>query len=139
MRHKIAFYSFSFLLIGFLLAAVNASAQTIAYRQSNLASSLPNVADNVAPTLMNPRGVAFLTGQPFFIADNQGGRVTALDATGLSARPGSFTVPSAVGTGFDHPTGIVANQNSSFENPAAIQPFIIVTEQGTIFTWGLDT
>jgi uncharacterized protein (TIGR03118 family) len=138
VRHKIAFYSFSFFLVGLLLAAVNAPAQTIGYRQSNLAASLPNVAGSVAPTLINPWGLSSFSGQPFFIADNQAGRVTALDATGLSARPGSFTVPNASGTGFDHPTGIVADQNSSFGNPAAIKPFIIVTEQGTIFTWGLD-
>jgi uncharacterized protein (TIGR03118 family) len=138
MKLKIAFYSFSFLLSGFLLAAVNAPAQTIGYRQSNLASSLPNIADNAAPTLIDPWGMAFFTGQPFFIADNGVGKVTALDASGLSARPGSFTLPNAAGTGFDHPTGIAADQNSSFGNPAAIKPFIIVTEQGTIFTWGLD-
>lgn len=138
MKRKIAFYSFSFLLIGFLLAAVNAPAQTIGYRQSNLASSVPNIADNVAPTLIDPRGMSFFTGQPFFIADHGVGKVTALDASGLSARPGSFTLPNAAGTGFDHPTGIVADQNSSFGNPAALKPFIVVTEQGTIFTWGLD-
>lgn len=138
MKRKITFYSFSFLLIGFLLAAVNAPAQTIGYRQSNLASNLPNVADNAAPTLIDPWGMSFFTGQPFFIADNGVGKVTALDASGLSARPGSFTLPNAAGTGFDQPTGIVADQNSSFSNPAAIKPFIIVTEQGTIFTWGVD-
>jgi uncharacterized protein (TIGR03118 family) len=138
VRHNIVFYFFSFLLIGFLLAATNAPAQTIGYRQTNLASSLPNVASDVAPTLINPSGMSFLTGQPFFIADNGIGKVTALDASGLSARPGSFTIPNAAGTGFDHPTGIVADQNSSFANSAAINPFIVVTEQGTIFTWGLD-
>ena len=138
MKHNIAIYFFSFLLIGFLLTTANASAQTIGYRQTNLASSLPNVANDVVPTLVNPWGMSFLTGQPFFIADNGVGRVTALDATGLGAQPGSFTIPNVASTGFDHPTGIVADQNSSFANPAAINPFIVVTEQGTIFTWGLD-
>ncbi len=138
MKHKNVFCFFSFLLIGFLLATANATAQTIGYHQTNLASSLPNVAVDVQPTLVNPWGMSFFTGQPFFIADNGVGKVTALDATGLSARPGSFTIPSAAGAGFDQPTGIVADQNSSFANPAAIKPLIVVTEQGTIFTWGLD-
>ena len=138
MKHKIAFYFVSFLLIGFLLAVASASAQTIGYRQTNLASTLPNVANNVAPTLVNPWGMSFLNGQPFFIADNGAGKVTALDATGLGVRPGSFTIPNAAGTGFDSPTGIVADQNSSFGSPSLINPFVIVTEQGTIFTWGPD-
>ena len=138
MKHKITFSFFLILLFGFLLAAADSSAQTIGYRQSNLASSQPDVAGNVAPTLINPWGVAFFTGEPFFVADNQAGQVTALDATGLSARPGSFRVPNAVATGFDRPTGIVADQNSSFGSAAAIKPLIVVTEQGTIFSWGLD-
>ena len=138
MKHKIVFCFVSFLLIGFLLAAANASAQTIGYRQTNLASSLPNVANNVAPTLINPWGMTFLTGQTFFIADNGAGRVTALDATGLGDRPGSFTVPNAAKNGFEHPTGIVADQNSSFGSPALVKPFILVTEEGTILTWGPD-
>jgi uncharacterized protein (TIGR03118 family) len=138
VKHKIAFYFFSFWLIGFLLAAANASAQTIGYRQTNLASSLPNVANNVAPTLVNPWGMTFLVGQPFFIADHGAGRVTALDPTGLGDRPGSFTVPNAAKDGFEHPTGIVADQNSSFGSPALVKPFILVTEEGTIFTWGPD-
>ena len=138
MKYKIAFYFVSFLLIGFLLAVASASAQTIGYRQTNLASTLPNVANNVAPTLVNPWGMSFLNGQPFFIADNGAGKVTALDATGLGVRPGSFTIPNAAGTGFDSPTGIVADQNSSFGSPSLINPFVIVTEQGTIFTWGPD-
>lgn len=138
MKHRIAFYFFSFFLFGFLLATANATAQTIGFRQTNLASNLPNVANNVTPGLVNPWGIAFLSDQPFFIADNKAGRVTALDGTGLGVVPGSFIVPDAAGTGFDTPTGIVADQNSFFGDPSLIKPFILVTEQGTILTWGPD-
>src|SRR5712664_3688102 len=100
MKHKIALYFSSFILFGLLFATANATAQTIGYRQTNLASNLPNVANNVAPGLVNPFGIAFLSGEPFFIADNNAGRVTVHDATGLSVRPGSFTVPNAAKTGF---------------------------------------
>ncbi len=131
MKHRIAFYFFSF-----LLATANATAQTIGFRQTNLASNLPNVANNVTPGLVNPWGIAFLSDQPFFIADNKAGRVTALDGTGLGVVPGSFIVPDAAGTGFDTPTGIVADQNSFFGDPSLVKPFILVTEQGTILTWG---
>ena len=138
MKHKIALCFFSFFLFGFLFGATNATAQTIGYRQTNLSSNLPNVANNVTPGLVNPWGIAFLSDQPFFIADNQAGRVTSLDATGLGVLPGAFIVPNATGTGFETPTGIVADQNSFFADPSVVQPFILVTEEGTILTWGPD-
>src|SRR6266550_8301937 len=137
MKHKIALYFSSFVLFGLLFAAANATAQTIAYRQANLSSNLPNVANHVVSGLVNPWGMAFLPGQPFFIADNKTGRVTSHDATGLFAAPGGFILYVA-GTGFQAPTGIVADQNSSFDDPSIVQPFISVTEQGSIFTWGPD-
>ena len=137
MKHKIALYFSSFVLFGLLFVAANATAQTIAYRQANLSSNLPNVANHVVSGLVNPWGIAFLPGQPFFIADNKTGRVTSHDATGLFAAPGGFILDVA-GTGFQTPTGIVADQNSSFGDPSIVQPFISVTEQGSIFTWGPD-
>src|SRR5438034_7400539 len=138
MKHKIALYFSSFILFGLLFAAANATAQTIAYRQVNLSSNLPNVANHVTPDLVNPWGIAFLSGQPFFIADNKVGRVTVHDAAGSSVVPASFIVPNAAGTGFETPTGIVADQNSFFGDPSLVKPFILVTDEGTIFTWGPD-
>jgi hypothetical protein len=138
MKHKIALYFSSFVLFGLLLPAANTTAQTIGYRQTNLASNLPNVANNVTPDLVNPWGIAFLSGQPFFIADNKAGRVTAHDASGLGVLTGAFVVPNAARTGFDTPTGIVADQNSFFGGLSLAKPFILVTEEGTVFTWGPD-
>jgi uncharacterized protein (TIGR03118 family) len=138
VKHRIVLYFCSFFLFRFLLGAANATAQTIGYRQTNLASNLPNVANNITPGLVNPWGIAILSDQPFFIADNKAGRVTAHNGTGLGVVPGSFIVPNAAGTGFDTPTGIVADQNSFFGSPSLIKPFILVTEEGAIFTWGPD-
>jgi uncharacterized protein (TIGR03118 family) len=138
VKNKIALYFASFFLFGFLLVATHATAQTVGYRQINLASNLPNVANNVRPGLVNPWGIAFLPGQPFFIANNKFGLVTSHDTTGFSVAPGGFTLPNATGTGVDHPTGIVADPNSSFGGPSLIKPFILVTDEGTVFTWGPD-
>jgi uncharacterized protein (TIGR03118 family) len=138
VKHRIGLYFIALFLFGFLLAATNAIAQTVAYRQTNLASNLPNVASGVSPNLVNPWGTAFLADQPFFIADNKVGRVTSHDAKGSGVGPGGFTTPNAAGTGFDTPTGIVADQNSFFGGPSLVKPFILVTEQGTVFTWGPD-
>jgi len=131
VKHKIALYFSSFILFGFLFAAADAAAQTIAYRQTNLSSNLPNVANNVTPGLANPWGIAFLSDQPFFIADNKVGRVTVHDASGLNVGPGGFIVPNATRTGFDTPTGIVADQNSFFGGLLLLKPFILVTDEGT--------
>src|SRR6266850_4938562 len=138
MKHRIAPYFSSFVLLGLLLSAANATAQTIGYRQTNLSSNLPNVANNVTPSLVNPWGIAFLSDQPFFIADNKVGRVTVHDASGLGVGPGGFIVPNATRTGFDTPTGIVADQNSFFGGLLLLKPFILVTDEGTVFTWGPD-
>jgi uncharacterized protein (TIGR03118 family) len=138
VKRRLALYFVPFFLCGFLFVADIVTAQTIAYRQTNLASNLSNVANNVTPSLADPWGIAFLPDQPFFLADNNVGRVTAHDASGVGVRPGSFTVPNSAGTGFDAPTGIVADQNSFFGSSSLVKPFLLVTDQGTILTWGPD-
>jgi uncharacterized protein (TIGR03118 family) len=121
-----------------LFATDSAPAQTAAYRQTNLASNLANVASSISQDLVDPWGMAFLSGQAFFIADNKVGRVTSYDAKGSGVGPGGFTTPNAAGTGFDTPTGIVADQNSFFGGPSLVKPFILVTDRGRVFTWGPD-
>jgi len=138
VKPRIASHSATIFLFGFLLAGANLGAQTVAYRQTNLTSNLPNVANNISLQLVNPWGIAFLPGQPFLIADNAVGHASSHDATGIGVVPGGFTLPNADQTGFDTPTGIVADQNSSFGNSGLIKPFILVTDQGTVFTWGPD-
>jgi hypothetical protein len=73
-----------------------------------------------------------------FYRRNAVGRASSHDATGIGVVPGGFTLPNADQTGFDTPTGIVADQNSSFGNSGLIKPFILVTDQGTVFAWGPD-
>ena len=132
-----------FLLVAVALTRAKLDAQTIGYRQTNLASNLPGVANNLAPGLANPWGIAFLSDQPFFIADNKVGRITVRDATGLGVAPGGFTVPNAAGTGFDHPNGIVADQNSSFgahrsSNPSFWSPTLTVSTSTSVSRHGFS-
>jgi hypothetical protein len=54
------FYFLCFSLLGLVLTANNATAQTMGYRQTNLASNLPGVANNLTPNLVDPWGIAFL-------------------------------------------------------------------------------
>src|SRR6266702_2355783 len=139
LKSKIVFFFCGLILIGLGFGAADANGQSVAYRQTDLTSNVTDLAHNVTPDLRNPWGIGFLSGQPFFIANNESGRVTSHDATGLSVGFRSFTIPNAAGTGFEHPTGIIADQNSSFGGTSFVQPFIVVTEEGSIFAWGPDS
>jgi len=129
-------------LVLFLLAlpfvTANSSAQTIRYRQTNLSSNIPNKAKNVTQDLVNPWGLAFHPREAFFIANNTSGIVTSHDETGASIGLAHFSVPNAAGTGLDNPTGMVVDENSSFEVSGTGKPFILVSDSGLIFTWGAD-
>lgn len=129
-----------FFAAGALSLPNRASAQTVAYRSTNLASDVdvPGFANQVNMRLQNTWGVAFLPGQPFFITNTGNGQVTTHDATGSSTRPGSFTVPGPAASGSDAPTGIVADANSFFGGRSFVQPFVLATQRGQIFLWGPD-
>ena len=137
LKSKLTFFFCCLIFLGF--AAAGANGQSVAYRQTNLTSNITDLAPNLTPDLRNPWGIGFLSGQPFFIANNLSGRVTSHDATGLSVGFRSFTIPNATGTGLEHPTGIIADQNSSFGGTSFVQPLIVVTEEGSIFAWGPDS
>jgi uncharacterized protein (TIGR03118 family) len=138
VKYRIGSFVGSLVLLAYVLATNESVAQSVAYRQTKLTSNVAKAANNVSPQLINPWGITFLSGQPFFIADNKVGRVTTYDKTGLGVRPNGFVVPNADLTGFDTPTGIIADQNSFFGDATLINPFILVSDQGAIFTWGPD-
>jgi hypothetical protein len=102
VKHKIAVYFASFLLFGFLLAAVDATAQSVAYRQTNLASNLPATANTVNRNLVDPWGIAFLPGQTFFIADHAVGVSPLTTPPELASRP--LLSRSRMPTGLGSPT-----------------------------------
>ena len=139
MKGKFTPKVFSFFLVGFLLAAGSAAAQTIAYRQTNLASDVPAFADHTDPFLQNPWGIAVVPRVSFFIANANHGRVISLDATGSRLAPSGFSVPNPAGTGSATPTGIVADPNSFFRDRNSVPPFIISTitaiADGGIYFW----
>ena len=141
MKRKMAWRFFSFLIGGFLFAATGSSAQTIASRETNLASDVsgPGFANNVDQVLQNPWGIAFQPRGSFFIADTASGHVSVHDANGAGARPGSFILPKPGADRPETPTGIVADASSFLEGTEVFQPFITATEDGDIFVWGTDS
>lgn len=142
VKRKIAPKFFSFFLVGFLIAAASASAQTIAYRQTNLASDIPGLADHIDPFLQNPWGIAAVPGLSFSIANANHGRVISLDASGSRVGPADFTIPNPAGTGPATPTGIVVDPNSIFRDGVSVPPFmfstITSTEDGGIYFWEVN-
>ena len=125
---------------GFLLAASSASAQTVAYRQTNLASDIPNFANNLDPFLKNAWGIAAVPGLSFTISNQ--GRAISLDATGSRVGSPAFAIPNPAGTGPATPTGIVADTGSLFKDSAFLPPFsmstITATEDGGIYFWAVN-
>lgn len=127
-----------FFLTGILLATAGAGAQTIAYRQADLASDVPGLAQNLSPSLQNSWGIAFQPGQAFLIANTGNGRALALNATGAGTAPVGFNIPSIGAIGISHPVAIVADSNSLFGGRDVRAPFILVTQDGGIYEWGPD-
>ena len=115
------------------LAATLSQAQQSGYSQTNLVADMPGIAAHTDSQLSNPWGVALLPGQPFWIANNNGGTSTLYDAAGnknslVVTIPTASTNPCSVGC----PTGIVA---SSFGADFGGAQFIFDTEDGIVVSW----
>jgi uncharacterized protein (TIGR03118 family) len=117
------------------LPPLSAHAQTNSYKQTNLVSDTAGMAANTDAKLVNPWGIAFVPGNPFWISDNNSGFTTLYDQNG--ALNGSFTVAPPNGSSNPAtPTGIVAPPSGVTFNVNG-QPgiFIFDTEEGTISAW----
>ena len=111
------------------------------YVQTNLVSDIAGLAMATDPHLVNPWGVSFIVGNPFWISD-QGSNSTTLysvDSTVVNSPVPVFTV-NIPPTGGPGPTGQVSNTNdSSFhltapgDTSAAL--FIFADLNGTISAW----
>jgi uncharacterized protein (TIGR03118 family) len=128
-----------FILIGLIslqiLCLQGTFAQTNSYKQTNLVSDTAGTATNVDPKLINPWGIAYFPGQPFWIADNNSGYSTVYNQSGVNA--GSFPVPAPPGDANPStPTGIVANlAGTGFAVNGKPGVFILDSEDGTITAW----
>lgn len=143
-------------LLSLLIVAACTPAIAGSYEQTNLVSDIAGVARNTdvrpacniqtpggsaAPCLLNPWGIAYGPGGPFWISDNNAGVSTLYDGAG-NALPLVVTIPPPAGSPAGAqaaPTGIVFNGTSGFvvsknkvSGPAL---FIFATEDGTISGW----
>lgn len=107
------------------------------YRQTNLVSDIPNLAQIIDPSLVNPWGISMSATSPFWVANNgtstatlYGGDIGAAPAT---KNPLVVTIPGNL------PTGTVFNSSSDFvitsgggTGPAR---FIFVSITGNVTAW----
>jgi uncharacterized protein (TIGR03118 family) len=121
-------------------------ADAAGYKQTNLVSDKNSAA--MAPThdlsLVNPWGVAFFSGGPFWVSDNGTGVSTLYDGKGNKI-PLTVKIPAPSGDtnpGAPGPSGMVWNGNplafmvgNTGMNNKAAALFIWATEDGTIAAW----
>jgi len=123
---------FSLLLL-VLCAAAQVSAQPH-YKQTNLVSDVPGLAQFTDPDLVNPWGLAASSGSPWWVSDNHTGLSTLYNGSGVKQGLVVTVAPTPSG-----PTGIVFNGSTDFQltagGPTTAARFIFVTEQGTISGW----
>ena len=127
-------------------AAVIASAplsraEANGFKQTNLVSDGSVTAKTTDPDLVNPWGVAFFPGGPFWASDNAAspkGVSTLYDGIGDKV-PLTVTIPAPTadtGAGAPGPSGMVWNGNPmAFLVKGAAALFMWATEDGTIAAW----
>jgi uncharacterized protein (TIGR03118 family) len=112
-------------------------AQQAGYSQTNLVSNVSGVATNTDPQLLNPWGISVLSGQDFWIADNNSGVSTLYDQNGNKDTGLVVTMPGAASNPNGNcspgcPTGTVANASGTYFSGGS---FIFDTEDGLIVFW----
>jgi uncharacterized protein (TIGR03118 family) len=120
-------------LLGLLLVLVSSSALA-QYEVRYLDSDVKGKATNLEPLLGNPWGLAYGPGGPFWISDNSTGWSTLYNPHGVQQSL-EVIVPTASGSGFGTPTGIVFNGSSEFAIDSWPSIFLFATLDGSIQGW----
>jgi uncharacterized protein (TIGR03118 family) len=117
------------------------AADAATFIQTNLVSDVAGLATVTDPNLVNPWGVSFKDGSPFWISD-QGSNLSTVypvtDSTNVSPAVLTVHIPTTA-TGPQGPTGQVSNTGNSFvilnEHTPAPASFIFADLNGTISAW----
>lgn len=129
------FFFTTILSLFYSIGILSAGAQTNSYQQTNLVSDMAGVANHTDPKLINPWGISFLPGQPFWIADNNSGYATVYDANGVT-QLAPVLIPGPRGSNAAAtPTGTMINTTIGFKVGGVPSQFLFVGEDGTISGW----
>ena len=123
-------------------AGVVGFAQAVAsFSQTNLVSDGFVPAPTIDPQLINPWGISFPPGGPFWVADNNSGFSTLYNGSGVKQSL-VVTIPPPAGSPAGTtatPTGNVFNSTPDFQVGSNKALFIFSTEDGTISGWNSGT
>ena len=125
--------------VGLLAAGAPADAGApTAYRQVNLVSDIPGLAQVTDPHLVNAWGASYLGASPLWVSDN-GADVTTLYRGGVDGST-QAVVPLVVSIPGGAPTGQVSNPTTAFvvhdaAGNAAPARFLFVGETGHLSGW----
>lgn len=126
------------LLVAALLVLAFSLAPSLAMAacgQAYAASALvKNTGKNGDKQLINPWGLVYGPGSPFWVSDEGSGFSTLYDGTGKKQGL-VVTIPPAGGSGLGTPTGIVYNGSSEFQIMHWTSAFMFATLDGTISGW----
>jgi len=129
-RHTLVYAA----VLGLMLSLGSSTAFAQYYLKSVLVKNLAP-AKHVDAQLVNPWGLVYGPGMPFWISDQGSGLSTLYDGTGVKYSP-IVTIPPASGTGKGSPTGIVYNvSGTDFQISHWTSAFLFCTLDGTISGW----
>jgi uncharacterized protein (TIGR03118 family) len=131
VKQKFALFFCCVILAGAGLIVHGATAQSKAYRQTNLTSNLPGAAANQAQSLSNPWAIAFLPDRPFFVVNSGAGSISPLSASGIQAGAAAVAIPP-VDMSRSTPSGIASDASGVFGLADAPFQYVVVTQDGTI-------
>jgi uncharacterized protein (TIGR03118 family) len=126
------------LFVAALFVLALSLASNVAWATCGQAYAATTLVKNTGKTgdkqLINPWGLAYGPGAPFWLSDQGSGLSTLYDGTG--AKQGLVvTIPPASGTSLGSPTGIVYNGSSEFKIDNWTSAFLFATLDGTISGW----
>ena len=128
-RHDLLFAA----VLGLMLSLATSTAFAQHYVNAMLVKNTAP-AKHVDPQMINPWGLVYGPGSPFWVSDAGSGFSTLYDGTGVKQSL-VVTVPPASGTGPGSPTGIVYNGSSEFKISNWTSAFLFDTLDGTISGW----
>ena len=107
------------------------------FQQANLVADTAGSASHTDPGMLNPWGMAFAPGQPFWIAENNLGRARVFDPSGAPGVPVGIAIPTASQANpASAPTGVLFNPiGEDFMVGGTPAQFLFATENGTVSTW----
>ncbi|MGA8301970.1 MAG: TIGR03118 family protein, partial [Terriglobales bacterium] len=105
-----------------------------AFAQYTATTLVKNTGKNGDKQLINPWGLAYGPGEPFWLGDEGSGLSTLYDGSGVKQSL-VVTIPSASGSGLGSPAGVVYNAGTGFQIDNWTSAFMFSTLDGLICGW----